>query len=591
MNDLKNMVDSWKGRKRDVKKLLRKMVKAGVARQAQERPLRHPRRDEPPRRHPLVHAQRERLRRARQGRGERRLRPCPLHQGRDPRRQGRGADRAHAAAQAGRPHREGDGEEDEEHHRVPPGSTRRSSSSCPTTRGSRPILSWSPGEARRGLRDGDLVAAKVTRFPEAGDPECRILKVFRALDSVKKITQFVTYKQGLSARFPRNVESEAKATGLDISTKGRVDLRATEHVTIDGELARDFDDAVCVEKIKNGYLLYVSIADVSHYVRPGSPLDREAESRGTSVYFPGSVIPMLPKKLSNIVCSLNPNEERMTVTARLRYDSKGEPHAGVLRPVRHQERGEAHIPAGGGRPGQERPEDEARDRVADAAPGADGRACACAQGQAGKTGQPRFRPARAGPDPRHGRGHKRHPAVRAPLLAEHHRGVHDRRERGGGPVHHRAEEAAHLPRPRAARAREAGRFREAHTDPRHRLQRRPERQAAPPGHIEERKAERARVPDQPHPFEVDEAGKVFAQSTRAISALPWTTTATSPRPSAATRTSSATGSSSTSSARGLQASRSTGKKSWKRWPATSPTGSAPRWKRSARRRTASGSSS
>jgi len=181
-----------------------------------------------------------------------------------------------------------------------------------------------PGKARE-LRDGELVAARVTRFPEAGDPECRILKVFKALDDIKKITQFVTYKQGLSARFPKNAESEAQGTGFDISIKGRVDLRATEHVTIDGELARDFDDAVCVEKTRNGYDLYVSIADVSHYVRPGSALDREAENRGTSVYFPGTVVPMLPKKLSNVVCSLNPKEERMTLTARLKYDSKGRP--------------------------------------------------------------------------------------------------------------------------------------------------------------------------------------------------------------------------------------------------------------------------
>jgi ribonuclease R len=174
------------------------------------------------------------------------------------------------------------------------------------------------------LRDGALAAAKVTGFPQDGDPECRILKVFSALDSVKTISRFIAYKQNLSPRFPRHVESEAKQAGLDIGLKGRIDLRQTGHVTIDGQFAKDFDDAVCIEKTRAGFLLYVSIADVSHYVGRDSALDREAYARGTSVYFPGSVVPMLPKQLSNVTCSLNPDEERMTLTARLRYTKSGE---------------------------------------------------------------------------------------------------------------------------------------------------------------------------------------------------------------------------------------------------------------------------
>lgn len=173
------------------------------------------------------------------------------------------------------------------------------------------------------VRHGDLVAAKVTRFPDGGDPECRIVKVFRALDDVKKISQFIAHKQHLSPRFPKKVEEEAKQTGLDITTRGRIDLRNTDHVTIDGEFAKDFDDAVLVEKTGKEFLLYVSIADVSHYVQRASLLDGEAYTRGTSVYFPGTVIPMLPKQLSNVVCSLNPDEDRMTLTVRLRYDGKG----------------------------------------------------------------------------------------------------------------------------------------------------------------------------------------------------------------------------------------------------------------------------
>ena len=174
------------------------------------------------------------------------------------------------------------------------------------------------------LRDGDLVAAKVTRFPAGGDPECKVVKVFGALDEVRKIAQFVAYKTGLSPRFPRNIETEVKGRELDISLSGRVDLRSTGHVTIDGEFARDFDDAIFVERTQRGFVLYVSIADVSHYVEKDSALDREAYNRGTSVYFPGSVIPMLPKILSNDICSLNPHEDRMTVTARLSYNSTGD---------------------------------------------------------------------------------------------------------------------------------------------------------------------------------------------------------------------------------------------------------------------------
>jgi ribonuclease R len=180
-----------------------------------------------------------------------------------------------------------------------------------------------PGKKTVDLKAGDLAAARVTGFPDGGDPGCRIVKVFRALDDPKKISQFIAYKQNLSPRFPRNVENEAKQTQLDIVERKRLDLRTTGHVTIDGEFAKDFDDAVCVEKTKKGFLLYVSIADVSHYVQRDSAMDREAYVRGTSVYFPGTVIPMLPKQLSNNICSLNPDQERMALTVRLRYDARG----------------------------------------------------------------------------------------------------------------------------------------------------------------------------------------------------------------------------------------------------------------------------
>jgi ribonuclease R len=104
----------------------------------------------------------------------------------------------------------------------------------------------------------------------------------------------------------------------------RTDLRDLPIVTIDGERARDFDDAVCVRKTNGHYELFVSIADVAHYVKPGTALDHEAYSRGTSVYFPDRAVPMLPEALSNGICSLNPNEDRLTKTVCMEINRRGE---------------------------------------------------------------------------------------------------------------------------------------------------------------------------------------------------------------------------------------------------------------------------
>src|SRR5262249_10437518 len=105
----------------------------------------------------------------------------------------------------------------------------------------------------------------------------------------------------------------------------REDFRTLDIVTIDGETARDFDDAVWVNRLANGnFALQVHIADVSHYVRPGSPIDREAALRGTSVYFPDRAIPMLPVELSTDQCSLRPHEDRLVLSALLEIDSRGD---------------------------------------------------------------------------------------------------------------------------------------------------------------------------------------------------------------------------------------------------------------------------
>ncbi|MEI6153405.1 MAG: ribonuclease R [Deltaproteobacteria bacterium] len=175
------------------------------------------------------------------------------------------------------------------------------------------------------VAEGSLVAGQILKYPEEGkDPTCKIVKVFKGLNDVKSITQFVAFKHNLPQRFKKTVEAEIKEVRTSVETDhDRVDLRALKHVTIDGEFAKDFDDAVFIEKVKDGYELYVSIADVSHYVLPGTALDAEAYERGTSTYFPGTVIPMLPKILSNVICSLNPDEERLTMTAKMTFSKDG----------------------------------------------------------------------------------------------------------------------------------------------------------------------------------------------------------------------------------------------------------------------------
>lgn len=128
----------------------------------------------------------------------------------------------------------------------------------------------------------------------------------------------------LPLTFPAAVLQEAeKLAAIHECEEGRKDLRKIKHVTIDGETAKDFDDAIAVEKTKNGYRLYVSIADVSHYVRAGSAIDKEAYQRGTSVYFPNLVLPMLPERLSNDLCSLVPDQDRPAFTAILDFNAGG----------------------------------------------------------------------------------------------------------------------------------------------------------------------------------------------------------------------------------------------------------------------------
>lgn len=139
----------------------------------------------------------------------------------------------------------------------------------------------------------------------------------------RAISLISLHEAGLREEFPDRVVAETdKMTVPDL--KGREDLRNFPLVTIDGPDARDFDDAVFAEKLEDGsYHLIVAIADVAHYVRPGTALDTEAQRRGNSTYFPDRVVPMLPEALSNDLCSLRPNEPRATMAVHLWIDKQG----------------------------------------------------------------------------------------------------------------------------------------------------------------------------------------------------------------------------------------------------------------------------
>jgi ribonuclease R len=150
-----------------------------------------------------------------------------------------------------------------------------------------------------------------------------IVEVLGPPSSVDVQMRLVIEKFHLPHQFSEEALHDADACSAESSDPDRLDLRELLHVTIDGETAKDFDDAICVIKNRKGYRLYVSIADVSHFVEPGSALDKDAYQRGTSIYFPGRVIPMLPENLSNNLCSLIPDEDRLAFTAILDFDREG----------------------------------------------------------------------------------------------------------------------------------------------------------------------------------------------------------------------------------------------------------------------------
>jgi ribonuclease R len=179
-----------------------------------------------------------------------------------------------------------------------------------------------------GAAEGQVVRAAVTHYPTGHlNPKGVVTEVLGDMEDAEVQTRLVILKHGLPDDFPPEVLAAAARIDPDLSApalKGRLDLRHLPFVTIDGETARDFDDGVCLEKTPGGtYTLYVAIADVSHYVRPHSVLDKEAEQRGTSVYFPQRAVHMLPEKLSTNVCSLIPGEDRLAMTVILHINRRG----------------------------------------------------------------------------------------------------------------------------------------------------------------------------------------------------------------------------------------------------------------------------
>ena len=179
-----------------------------------------------------------------------------------------------------------------------------------------------------GARAGQVVVAELTVQPDGRtEPVGRIVEVLgEAADPGIEI-EIALRKHDLPFKFSERAEQLAAKypeTPGSGDLAGREDLRGIELVTIDGETARDFDDAVYCEKTKEGFRLIVAIADVSHYVRDGDALDAEARERGNSVYFPRRVIPMLPERLSNGLCSLNPEVERLCMACDMAIGPKGQ---------------------------------------------------------------------------------------------------------------------------------------------------------------------------------------------------------------------------------------------------------------------------
>ncbi|MBF0320672.1 MAG: ribonuclease R [Nitrospirae bacterium] len=183
---------------------------------------------------------------------------------------------------------------------------------------------------------GDMAVVEITQFNNENRPPIgKVVKIIEKPEDPKSEIEAVIDEFHLARKFPKHITDETKTLPEAITPEmfeGRRDLRALNTVTIDGERAKDFDDAVSIEKTPEGFKLYVHIADVGYFVPWDSVIDKEARERATSVYFPDRVLPMLPRRLSEDLCSLKPKQDRLTFTAELDFDGKGNRTASAFYP-------------------------------------------------------------------------------------------------------------------------------------------------------------------------------------------------------------------------------------------------------------------
>jgi len=197
-----------------------------------------------------------------------------------------------------------------------------------------------PGEERGDAKAGDMVVVEITRWPTpTRSPLGRVVEVLGDIAEPGVDTEIIIRKYGINdAHSPEAIDEASRLGGAvkEKDIRGRTDFRPVTTVTIDGEHARDFDDAITIEKLANGnYWLGVHIADVAHYVQEGGPLDEEAYERATSVYFPERAVHMFPSELSTGLCSLNPDVDRLVQSCLMEIDRRGdvvryEIHDGVI---------------------------------------------------------------------------------------------------------------------------------------------------------------------------------------------------------------------------------------------------------------------
>ncbi len=184
------------------------------------------------------------------------------------------------------------------------------------------------GKNLRNFKSNDICEVKITSQPSLKyKPKAKPIKTLKSNDVFEEAFIFATNGTELSTEWSKSIINECNKIKRDISAqdiRSRKDLRNLNFVTIDGSNAKDFDDAVYAEESSDGFLLYVGIADVSEYVLQESSLDKEALSRATSVYFEKKVIPMLPELISNKLCSLRPNEDKLVLTCEIYLDREGE---------------------------------------------------------------------------------------------------------------------------------------------------------------------------------------------------------------------------------------------------------------------------